>query len=105
MSYLLPSDPVTSRYPDITAEQREEIRRQMGLDQPLPVQYARYMQSVFRGDFGTSYNTGNRVIDDLKDRLPATLELAAFRHPVRHHSRAFRSVSSLRSIAAAGSTT
>jgi peptide/nickel transport system permease protein len=78
MSYLLPSDPVTSRYPDITAEQREEIRRQMGLDQPLVVQYARYMESVFRGDFGTSYNTGNRVIEDLKDRIPATLELAAF---------------------------
>ncbi|NLG99993.1 MAG: ABC transporter permease [Chloroflexi bacterium] len=76
ISYLLPSDPVTSRYPDITPEQREEIRRQMGLDQPLPVQYARYIQSVFRGEFGVSYNTGNMVIDDLKDRIPATLELA-----------------------------
>jgi peptide/nickel transport system permease protein len=78
MSYLLPSDPVTSRYPDISAEQREEIRRQMGLDQPLVVQYARYMQSVFRGEFGTSYNTGNSVGEDLKDRIPATLELASF---------------------------
>lgn len=76
MSYLLPSDPVTSRYPDITKEQREEIRRQMGLDQPLPVQYFRYVQSVFRGEFGMSYNTGNMVIKDLQDRIPATLELA-----------------------------
>jgi peptide/nickel transport system permease protein len=78
MSYLLPSDPVTSRYPDITAEQRDEIRRQMGLDQPLFVQYGRYMKSVFRGEFGTSYNTGNSVGEDLKDRIPATLELATF---------------------------
>jgi ABC-type dipeptide/oligopeptide/nickel transport system permease component len=76
MSYLLPSDPVNSRYPDITPEQRAEIRRQMGLDQPLPVQYVRYLQSVFRGEFGMSYNTGNLVIVDLKERIPATLELA-----------------------------
>jgi peptide/nickel transport system permease protein len=78
MSYLLPSDPVTSRYPDITPEQRAEIRRQMGLDQPLIVQYWRYLQSVFHGEFGMSYNTGNMVIVDLKDRIPATLELAFF---------------------------
>jgi peptide/nickel transport system permease protein len=36
------------------------------------------MQSVFRGEFGTSYNTGNSVGEDLKDRIPATLELATF---------------------------
>ena len=78
MSYLLPSDPVTSRYPDITPEQRETIRRQMGLDQPMPVQYARYLASVAKGDFGVSYNTGNRVIEDLRERVPATFELAGF---------------------------
>lgn len=78
MSYLLPSDPITSRYPDITPEQRAEIRRQMGLDQPLPVQYWRYLQSVARGEFGVSYNTGNLVVVDLADRIPATLELAFF---------------------------
>jgi peptide/nickel transport system permease protein len=78
MSYLLPSDPVTSRYPDITPEQRAEIRRQMGLDQPMIVQYWRYLQSIFRGEFGTSYNTGNSVSQDLRSRIPATLELAFF---------------------------
>jgi len=78
MAYLLPSDPVTSRYPDTTNEQRAEMRRQMGLDQPLPVQYARYMQSVFRGDFGKSLGTGNNVVDDIRQRLPATLELATY---------------------------
>jgi len=78
MAYLLPSDPVTSRYPDITDEQRAEMRRQMGLDQPLVVQYARYMESVFRGDFGRSFGTGNTVGQDLAQRIPATLELATF---------------------------
>lgn len=78
MSYLLPSDPVTSRFPDTTPELKAEVRRQMGLDQPLPVQYWRFMQSVFKGEFGTSYNTGNKVIVDFKERIPATLELAFF---------------------------
>lgn len=78
MAYLLPSDPVTSRYPDISDAQRIEMRRQMGLDQPLIVQYGRYLQSVFRGDFGKSFGTGNSVGEDLKRRVPATLELASF---------------------------
>lgn len=78
MSYLLPSDPVTSRFPFATADQVEEIRRQMGLDEPLLVQYWRYLQSVFQGEFGASYNTGNPVSLDLKTRIPATLELAVF---------------------------
>ena len=50
----------------------------MGLDQPLADAILPLYGSVLRGDFGTSYNTGNRVIDDLKDRLPATLEFAGF---------------------------
>ena len=78
MAYLLPSDPVTGRYPDITDAQRAEMRRQMGLDQPLVVQYVRYMESVFRGDFGKSFGTGNAVGQDLAIRIPATLELAIF---------------------------
>lgn len=78
MAYLLPSDPVTSRYPDITQEQRDEMRRQMGLDQPLVIQYVRYMESVFRGEFGRSFGTGNFVAADLAQRIPATLELATY---------------------------
>jgi len=76
--YLLPGDPVTSRFPELSAHERKAIRAAMGLDQPLPVQYWRYMGSVFKGEFGFSYNTGNPVVEDLKVRVPATLELAAF---------------------------
>jgi peptide/nickel transport system permease protein len=78
MAYLLPSDPITSRYPDVSADQRAAVRHQMGLDQPLPVQYARYMESVFKGEFGRSLGTGNSVGEDLRKRIPATLELAAY---------------------------
>lgn len=76
--YLLPGDPVTSRFPDLGASEREGIRAAMGLDQPLPVQYWRYLTAVLHGDFGFSYNTGSPVISDLKMRVPATLELAFF---------------------------
>ncbi len=76
--YLLPGDPVTSRFPEMSAQERKAIRASMGLDQPLPVQYWRYMRSVFKGEFGFSYNTGKPVVEDLKARAPATLELSAF---------------------------
>lgn len=76
--YLLPSDPVTSRFPEMSAQERKAIRTAMGLDRPLPVQYWRYMELVFQGEFGFSYNTGNPVVEDLKTRVPATLELAFF---------------------------
>jgi len=76
--YLLPGDPVTSRFPEMSRQEKKMIRVAMGLDQPLPVQYWKYMGSVFKGDFGFSYNTGKPVIEDLKARAPATLELSAF---------------------------
>jgi ABC-type dipeptide/oligopeptide/nickel transport system permease component len=73
--YLLPSDPVTSRFPDLGEQERREIRAAMGLDRPLPVQYGLYWQAVLRGDLGFSYNTGRPVTEDLRQRVPATLEL------------------------------
>lgn len=51
------------------------IERQMGLDQPLPVQYLNYMGNVLRGDLGDSIFTGQTVLEDLKRRFPATFEL------------------------------
>ncbi len=47
----------------------------MGLDQPAVVQYANYISRLVRGDFGVSIRTGSPVIDDLRDFLPATIEL------------------------------
>jgi peptide/nickel transport system permease protein len=51
------------------------IEKQLGLDQPLPVQYVIYLGNLVRGEFGDSIFTGQPVRQDLAQRLPATLEL------------------------------
>jgi peptide/nickel transport system permease protein len=52
------------------------IRQAYGLDQPLPVQYMRYMQHLVRGDLGRSFSTSQDVLPAILDRLPATCVLA-----------------------------
>lgn len=76
--YLLPGDPVTSRYPQLAEEDRAAIREEMGLEDPLPVRYWKYIELLARGDLGFSYNTGTPVKDDLEERLPASLELSGY---------------------------
>lgn len=61
---------------DITPEQRQQIVRSYGLDQPVPVQYVKWLGNVLTGDFGTSLNTGRPVVSEIFSRLPVTLELA-----------------------------
>ena len=61
--------------PFATHERVAEVRRQLGLDQPIHVQYARYLQRVVRGDFGMSLRTSQPVMADIRQRLPATMEL------------------------------
>ncbi|MCX8118238.1 MAG: ABC transporter permease [Desulfobacterota bacterium] len=58
-----------------TQEALEEARRRLGLDQPLPLQYGRWLFRLFQLDLGLSYKTGEPVIQELLTRLPATLEL------------------------------
>lgn len=78
ISHVIPSDPAWAvAGPEATAEAVEEIRRRMGLDRPLPEQYWRYVTGlVLRGDLGESIRTYRPVADDIKDRLPASIELA-----------------------------
>lgn len=52
-----------------------EIRHQLGLDQPLPVQYLAWLEHAARGDLGRSIRTRQPVLDAIRERLPATLEL------------------------------
>lgn len=61
---------------DTPAEQREQVRRSLGLDDPVPVQFARYISQAVRGEFGISYQFRQPVSDLLAERLPATMELA-----------------------------
>ena len=76
---LAPGDPVLSilRVDDVsvTAAQVEALREDMGFNEPLLVQYGEWFLDFVRLDFGTSYLTGQPVLEMLLSGLPATLEL------------------------------
>ena len=55
---------------------REQLTRQLGLDQPFPVQFVQFLGAAMQGDFGISYRQGRPVSALIAERLPATLELA-----------------------------
>jgi ABC-type dipeptide/oligopeptide/nickel transport system permease component len=61
--------------PEATPEQRAAFRAQYGLDQPLPVQYVRYLARVVQGDFGQSFSFQAPALEVALQRLPATFEL------------------------------
>jgi len=63
---------------DSTAAARAEVRRELGLDQPMIVQFVDYLGRLLAGDFGISYRLGTPVDRVLVERLPATVELAVF---------------------------
>jgi peptide/nickel transport system permease protein len=64
--------------PSDTAVQREALREQMGLADPIPVQYLHFLRDLLHGNLGTSYLTVQPVTADLMQRLPATAELALY---------------------------
>src|SRR5918998_6549567 len=61
---------------DTPAAEREQVRRSLGLDDPVPLQFARYLGRAAQGEFGLSYQFRQPVSDLLSERMPATLELA-----------------------------
>ena len=70
-------DPVLSLVgQDATPTQKEEIRRDLGLDKPAVVQFAKFVINAAQGEFGISLRQGRKVSTLIKERLPATLELA-----------------------------
>jgi peptide/nickel transport system permease protein len=78
VTYLSPVDPARL-YAGLRAthEQYELARRTLGLNQPLPVQYIRYLGRLLHGNLGQSFSTGEPVLSMVLSRLPATLVLAA----------------------------
>lgn len=73
---LLPGDPVLARLGGHAPQSAvDHLRHQLGLDLPLHVQYINYMKGLIGGDLGESWRTAQPVLEDLKMRLPATLEL------------------------------
>ena len=61
--------------PDASPQQVTELRADLGLDKPVPVQYLNWMGDVLKGDLGKSYVLGNSIRDEILDRLPITLEI------------------------------
>ena len=77
MARLLPGDPARVIAGLLaTPEQVETLRRSLGLDQPLPIQYAEYLGRLVRLDLGTSAHFGTPVAAEIASRLPYTIELA-----------------------------
>ncbi|RQX15781.1 peptide ABC transporter [Micromonospora ureilytica] len=73
----LPGDPALALAgEDRSPEALEAIRRHYGLDQPLPVQFAQYVERMAQGDFGVSIRTGTPVSSMLTTALPVTVELS-----------------------------
>lgn len=73
----LPGGPETALLGDrATPEAREAIRQRMGLDEPILVQYARYMRRLLQLDLGNSTQTQQPVMEEFLLRFPATVELA-----------------------------
>ncbi len=73
---IAPGDPATLLLPDNATEEAIAAKRtELGLDQPIVMQYLKYMQGVLKGDFGTSYNYQQPVLKIYFSRFWATLEL------------------------------
>ncbi|MBQ1384029.1 MAG: ABC transporter permease [Firmicutes bacterium] len=74
---LAPGDPATTILGDqATPEAIAQLREEMGLNDPIIVQYARYMINLARGDMGTSYKTKKPVSIEVFSRFPATAKLS-----------------------------
>ena len=79
--HALPGDPVQlmlsgAESGSVTPERQEQLREEMGLNDPLPVQYGRFLGGAVTGDLGTSVRLRQPVLDLILDRLGSTLALS-----------------------------
>ena len=81
MLELMPGDPIAAMMAPArgvvapTAEYVQELRHHYGLDKPAPIRYLKWLGQVFQGNLGSSITTSRPVVQEILDRLPATLEL------------------------------
>ena len=80
LTQLIPGDPLVGRFGMRIAQMDEDqiaaLRGELGLDDPIYVQYGVYLGRLLQGDLGDSVTTRNPVLDEITARLPPTLELA-----------------------------
>ncbi|MHB1133780.1 MAG: ABC transporter permease [Chloroflexota bacterium] len=78
ITMLLPGDPAMAFLGDAMGNDKvayEAMRQELGLDQPVPVQYANWLGKAAQGDLGRSIRTHETVVEGLKARMPVTLQL------------------------------
>jgi peptide/nickel transport system permease protein len=76
VSNVAPGDPAAlAAGPNATRSMVETMRKEFGLDRPLPEQFVRYVAGILRGDFGRSISTGKSVTELIASHLPNTIEL------------------------------
>src|SRR2546423_7251124 len=75
--HLIPGDPAQIMLfgSNPTPQQVQDLRVELGLDKPLPVQYALYLGRLLHGDLGQSFITGRPIAEEIAARFPSTLEL------------------------------
>lgn len=79
LSHLVPADPARMiAGPRASKSAVEKIRKDYGLDKPVPIQYINYVKGVVQLDFGKSFSSRKPVREDLKRYLPATIELGLY---------------------------
>jgi len=77
MLFQFVGDPVTNILgQDATPQQRLQLRADLGLDKPFPIQFTRFVGNAIQGEFGLSLRQGRKVSSLIAERLPATLELS-----------------------------
>jgi peptide/nickel transport system permease protein len=76
VSHVVPADPVTAILGGNAPQEKvDALRRELGFDKPLHLQFVAYMWGAVRGDLGRSLRTGRPVWDDIQQYFPATVEL------------------------------
>ena len=76
--HSIPGDPVEVMLGETAASaDRQVLRQNLGLDEPLPIQFFQYVAKVVQGDLGVSIHSKKPIVDLLAERLPATMKLAA----------------------------
>jgi ABC-type dipeptide/oligopeptide/nickel transport system permease component len=79
LTRALPGDPAAYfAGPAATKEAIEQVRKNLGLDKPLPVQFVDYVRELGTGNLGNSLTTGQPVLTEIRNRLPASAELTLF---------------------------
>lgn len=77
--FIVPGDPVLAVVGErANPETIERIRSELGLDQPLPIQYVTWVGKALKGDLGRSFLTRRPITDSIKARFPVTIRLASY---------------------------